>query len=83
MATAGDNHLGGQDFVDNMMKHCIQEITGKFGMEVAEDEATLRELRVECEQAKCLLSSSPEETLVIKTKPTTEQIIKPPSAAAI
>ena len=37
MATAGDNHLGGQDFVDNMMKHCIQEITEKFGIEVAED----------------------------------------------
>ena len=24
METAGDNHLGGQYFVDNMMKHCIQ-----------------------------------------------------------
>ena len=66
METAGDNHLGGQDFVDNMMKHCIQEITEKFGIEVAEDESTLSDLRVECEQAKCLLSSSPEETLVMR-----------------
>ena len=52
--------------MDNMIKHCIQEIMEKFGIEVAEDESTLSELRVECEQAKRLLSSSPEETLVIK-----------------
>ncbi len=51
MATAGDNHLGGQDFVDNMMKHCFQEITEKFGIKVAEDESTLSDLRLECEQA--------------------------------
>ena len=37
-STAGENHLGGQDFVDSMMKHCIQEMTDQYGEEVANDE---------------------------------------------
>ena len=47
------------------MEHCIQEIRDQFGEEGAEDKFTLRDLRVECEQAKRLLSST-DETFVIK-----------------
>jgi hypothetical protein len=30
-ATAGDTHLGGEDFTNNLVKHCAQDITRRLG----------------------------------------------------
>lgn len=65
-ATSGDTNLGGQDFVQRMMNHCLKEIEARFGKEVANDPCTLRDLRSECEEAKCFLSSCDRQTVLVK-----------------
>jgi heat shock protein 1/8 len=57
-ATAGDTHLGGEDFDQNLMNHFIEEISHNHGgVDIRKDEKSLRRLRTACERAKCALSS--------------------------
>eukprot|EP00939_MAST-03C_sp_MAST-3C-sp1_P001215 g1215.t1 len=58
-ATAGDTHLGGEDFDQNMVNHCLREFCRKnLGKNPAKSARALRRLRTACERAKCQLSSS-------------------------
>ncbi len=57
-ATAGDTHLGGEDFDNRMVEYCLQEIKRKFKKDVKGNERGLRRLRSACERAKRTLSSS-------------------------
>ena len=57
-ATAGDTHLGGEDFDNRMVEYCIQEIKRKFKKDIKGNERGLRRLRSACERAKRTLSSS-------------------------
>ena len=59
LATAGDTHLGGEDFDSNMVNHFIQEFKKKNrGKDMSDDPRALRRLRSACERAKRTLSTS-------------------------
>ena len=58
-ATAGDTHLGGEDFDSNMVKYFIQEFKRKFrGKDLSSNNRALRRLRTACEKAKRTLSTT-------------------------
>jgi len=57
-ATAGDTHLGGEDFDNRMVDFCIQEFKRKHGKDISSNERAKRRLRTACERAKRTLSSS-------------------------
>ena len=58
-ATAGDTHLGGEDFDSNMVKYFIKEFKRKFrGKDMSTNNRALRRLRTACEKAKRTLSTS-------------------------
>ncbi|KAK9913507.1 hypothetical protein M0R45_037321 [Rubus argutus] len=57
-ATAGDSHLGGEDFDGKMVNYCVEEFKRKHGLDVSKNFKALRRLRNECEKAKRSLSSS-------------------------
>ncbi|KAF7961277.1 hypothetical protein EAE96_000943 [Botrytis aclada] len=56
-ATAGDTHLGGQDFDTNLLDHFKKEFTRKTKKDLSNDPRALRRLRTACERAKRTLSN--------------------------
>ncbi|KAI9648853.1 Heat shock protein ssb1 [Ciborinia camelliae] len=56
-ATAGDTHLGGQDFDTNLLDHFKKEFTRKTKKDMSNDPRALRRLRTACERAKRTLSN--------------------------
>ena len=56
-ATAGDTHLGGEDFDSRMVDYFRQEFKRKNRKDISKDERALRRLRTSCERAKRTLSS--------------------------
>ncbi|KAG6620981.1 hypothetical protein I3842_13G095600 [Carya illinoinensis] len=63
-ATAGDTHLGGEDFDRRMVNHFLQEFKKKHKREIAGGKA-LRKLWTNCEKAKRILSSNTRTTIEI------------------
>ncbi|KAK9913495.1 hypothetical protein M0R45_037309 [Rubus argutus] len=57
-ATAGDTHLGGEDFDNKMVSHCVEQFKRKHNVDVSGNSRALRRLRNECEKAKRRLSYS-------------------------
>ncbi|KAK9913517.1 hypothetical protein M0R45_037330 [Rubus argutus] len=55
-ATAGDTHLGGEDFDNKMVNYCVEEFKKKHNLDVSGNIKTLRRLRNACEKAKRRLS---------------------------
>ncbi|CAL4922013.1 unnamed protein product [Urochloa decumbens] len=65
-AIAGDTHLGGADFDNEMVKHFLREFIRKHKkMDVRSDPRALRRLRTACERAKRLLSSTSQTSIDI------------------
>ena len=64
-ATAGDTHLGGEDFDNRMVSHFATEFKRKTKKDINENERALRRLRTACERAKRTLSSSTQAHLEI------------------
>ena len=64
-STAGDTHLGGEDFDSRMVNHFIQEFKRKYGKDMSKNNRSLRRLRTACERAKRTLSSSSEASIEI------------------
>ena len=64
-ATAGDTHLGGQDFDTNLLEHFKKEFEKKTGKDISGDARALRRLRTACERAKRSLSSGTQTTVEI------------------
>ena len=58
LATAGDTHLGGEDFDNRMVKSCCEEVKRKLRKDVSKNPRALRRLHTACERAKRTLSSS-------------------------
>ncbi|KAF7091672.1 hypothetical protein CFC21_094228 [Triticum aestivum] len=56
-ATAGDTHLGGEDFTNNMVDHFVKEFQKKKGKDISGDKKAVRRLKNSCEKAKRMLSS--------------------------
>ena len=57
-ATAGDTHLGGEDFDNNMVKHCLSDFKRRFRKDASTSVRARRRLQTACERAKRTLSSS-------------------------
>uniref|UniRef100_A0A3P9H391 Heat shock cognate 70 n=1 Tax=Oryzias latipes TaxID=8090 RepID=A0A3P9H391_ORYLA len=64
-ATAGDTHLGGEDFDNRMVNHFITEFKRKFKKEITNNKRAVRRLRTACERAKRTLSSSTQASIEI------------------
>ncbi|KAJ0044667.1 hypothetical protein Pint_06291 [Pistacia integerrima] len=64
-ATAGDTHLGGEDFDNRMVNHFVQEFKRENKMDISGDPRALRRLRTACERAKRTLSSTAQTTIEI------------------
>jgi len=64
-ATAGDTHLGGEDFDIRMMNHFIAEFKRKHKKDITENNRSMRRLRTACEKAKRTLSSSTTASIEI------------------
>eukprot|EP00899_Mesostigma_viride_P022395 jgi/Mesvir1/333/Mv22740-RA.1 len=62
-ATAGDTHLGGEDFDNRMVAHFVQEIKRKHKKDISDNARALRRLRTACERAKRTLSSAAQTTV--------------------
>jgi len=64
-ATAGDTHLGGEDFDNRCVNHFINEFKRKFKKDITPNARSLRRLRTACERAKRTLSSSTQTSIEI------------------
>lgn len=64
-ATAGDTHLGGQDFDTNLLDHFRKEFQKKTKKDLSGDARALRRLRTACERAKRTLSNGTQTTVEI------------------
>ncbi|XP_068229260.1 heat shock-related 70 kDa protein 2-like [Palaemon carinicauda] len=64
-ATAGDTHLGGEDFDNRLVSHFIQEFQRKYKKDISGNKRSLRRLRTACERAKRTLSSSSQANVEI------------------
>jgi len=64
-STAGDTHLGGEDFDNRMVNHFVQEFTRKHKKDLSSNPRALRRLRTACERAKRTLSSSTQASVEI------------------
>ena len=57
-ATAGDTHLGGEDFDNLLVHHFSSEFKRKHKKDLSENKKSIRRLKTACERAKRTLSSS-------------------------
>lgn len=64
-ATAGDTHLGGEDFDNRMVEYFAQEFKRKFRKDLSGNQRALRRLRTACERAKRNLSSATQANIEI------------------
>ena len=64
-ATAGDSHLGGEDFDNYLVNHFVKEFKRKHKKEITDNPRALRRLRTSCEKAKRNLSSSTQSSIEI------------------
>jgi L1 cell adhesion molecule like protein len=64
-ATAGDTHLGGEDFDNRLVNHFVQEFKRKYKKDLTNNARALRRLRTACERAKRTLSSSAQTSVEI------------------
>ncbi|OWR51575.1 heat shock protein 70 [Danaus plexippus plexippus] len=64
-STAGDTHLGGEDFDNRLVDHLAAEFKRKYKKDLRGNSRALRRLRTAAERAKRTLSSSTEATLEI------------------
>merc|ERR1712005_80995 len=64
-ATAGDTHLGGEDFDNRTVNHFVQEFKRKHKKDLSGNPRAMRRLRTACERAKRTLSSSTQTSIEI------------------
>merc|ERR1712063_60370 len=64
-ATAGDTHLGGEDFDNRMVNHFVQEFKRRHRKDITGNARAMRRLRTACERAKRTLSSSAQTSVEI------------------
>jgi L1 cell adhesion molecule like protein len=57
-ATAGDTHLGGEDFDNKLVEYCVADFLKKTKIDIRDNHRAMRKLRTQCEKAKRILSSA-------------------------
>ncbi|KAM9979087.1 hypothetical protein ACTFIZ_000418 [Dictyostelium cf. discoideum] len=65
LATAGDTHLGGEDFDNRLVNHFVDEFKRKHKKDIMDNQRAVRRLRTACERAKRTLSSSSQASVEI------------------
>jgi len=64
-STAGDTHLGGEDFDNRLVDHFVSEFQRKNKKDISGSKRALRRLRTACERAKRTLSVSAQANIEI------------------
>jgi L1 cell adhesion molecule like protein len=64
-ATAGDTHLGGEDFDNKIVEYCSAEFYKRYKIDLKGNARALRRLRTQAEKAKRILSASAQTTIEI------------------
>merc|ERR1711936_358215 len=64
-STAGDTHLGGEDFDNRLVDHFLNEFKRKHKKDMSGNKRSLRRLRTACERAKRTLSASAQASIEI------------------
>ena len=64
-ATAGDTHLGGEDFDNRMVDYFLQDFKRRHRKDMSKNQRSLRRLRTACERAKRTLSSTTQAHIEI------------------
>ena len=64
-ATAGDTHLGGEDFDNRMVEWCMAEFKKKSKLDIGSNERAKRRLRTAAERAKRTLSTATQAFIEI------------------
>lgn len=67
LATAGDTHLGGEDFDNRIMDHLVKSYKKKTGTDVAGNARALGKLKREVEKAKRTLSNQQSTRIEIES----------------
>ncbi len=65
-ATAGDTHLGGEDFDQRMMDYCIAQFKKKHNFDLSGDKKAIARIRRACETAKRTLSTQKTATIEVR-----------------
>merc|ERR1719242_2767471 len=65
LATAGDTHLGGEDFDNRLVEFCIADFKKKNKLDITSNARSMRRLRTQCEQAKRSLSGAQRVTIEV------------------
>jgi len=65
LATAGDTHLGGEDFDNRLVAHFVKEFSRKYKKDIGANPRAMRRLHTACERAKRTLSASTQATIEI------------------
>ena len=64
-ATAGDTHLGGEDFDNKLVEFCAADFMKKTGIDIRSNPRAMRRLRTQAERAKRILSASTQTTIEV------------------
>merc|ERR1711902_472130 len=64
-STAGDTHLGGEDFDNRTVDHFVNEFKRKHKKDIKGNKRALRRLRTACERARRTLSASAQANIEI------------------
>ena len=64
-ATAGDTHLGGEDFDNRLVEYCAAYFMKTYDLDIRKDNRALRRLRTQCEKAKRVLSNANQTTIEV------------------
>ncbi|MEV6526259.1 molecular chaperone DnaK [Longispora sp. NPDC051575] len=59
-STAGDNHLGGDDWDERIIAHLIKTFQGQHGIDLGKDKMARQRLQEAAEKAKIELSATPQ-----------------------
>lgn len=63
LATAGNNHLGGDDFDQRIIDWMVSEFKAQEGIDLTKDPMAMQRLKTEAEMRKIELSSTPSTTI--------------------
>ena len=64
-ATAGDTHLGGEDFDRRLVEYCITDFKRKNKIDISDNKRAMRRLQTACETMKKTLSNASVATIEI------------------
>lgn len=57
-ATVGDTHLGGEDFDNRLVVHCLKDFKRRYGLDIKDSRKSMSRLKTACENVKRNLSTS-------------------------